>query len=217
MAAEDTNPMTLPIDPAFLHSTIEALAGAWPGGSADDRRSAARAAVEALKPCDIVEAMLAARMIAAHQATMDGYQRAMQPGVGDAEAVRLRNNAIAAARSFDSALRTLEKRRQAPAEAPAKPRRHAAPPKPDVPDAITPIPHQPQFEPRDKSGNLIPRWRAEDMTISQRQAAYGDPADVETQAIALAEEAAMIEAEQPPAAATQDDSAPAQLSSSLSQ
>jgi hypothetical protein len=209
--------MTLPIDPALLDTMIEALAGAWPGGSAEDRRSAARAALEALQPHDLIEAMLAARMIAAHHATMDGYQRAMQPGVSDADAVRLRNNAIAAARSFDAALRTLEKRRQAPAEVSAKPRRQAAPPPLDVPDAVAPIPHRPQFQPRDKSGNPIPRWRWQDMTMAQRRATYGDPGDVETQAIALAEEAAMIEAEQRFAAADQDDSAPAQLSSSLSQ
>jgi hypothetical protein len=215
-APEETNPMTLPIDPAFHDTMIETLAGAWPGGSAEDRRHAARAALEALKPCDIVEAMLAARMIAAHHATMDGYQRAMQPGVSDTDAGCLRNNAIAAARSFDAALRTLEKRRQAPADAPTKSRRQAAPPPPDVPDAVAPIPHRPQFQPRDKSGNPIPRWRWQDMTMAQRRATYGDPDDVELQAIALAEEAAMFEAEQR-AAAQQDDSAPAQLSSSLSQ
>jgi hypothetical protein len=208
--------MTLPIDPAFLDSMIETLAGAWPGGSAEDHRPAARAAVAALQPRDIVEAMLATRMIAAHQATMDGSQRAMQPGVSDTDAVRLRNNAIAAARSFDAALRTLEKRRQAPADAPAKPRRQAAPPPPDVPDAVTPIPHRPRFEPRDKAGSPIPRWRSEDMTMAQRRATYGDPDDVELQAIALAEEAVMIEAEQRPAAG-QDGNAPTQLSSSLSQ
>jgi hypothetical protein len=209
--------MTLPIDPALIHSMIETLAGAWPGGSAEDRRHAARAALEALQPNDLIEAMLATRVIAAHHATMDGYQRAMQPGVSDAEAVRLRNNAIAAARSFDAALRTLEKRRQAPADAPAKPRRPAAPPPPDVPDAVPPIPHKPRFQPRDKSGNPIPRWRWEDMTMAQRRATYGDPNDVETQAIALAEEAAMIEAEQRAAATDQDDSTTPQLSSSLSQ
>jgi hypothetical protein len=217
MAPEETTPMTFPIDAAFLDSMIETLAGAWPGGSAEDRRHAARAAIAALQPRDLVEAMLAARMIAAHHAAMDGYQRAMQPGVGDAEAVRLRNNAIAAARSFDAALRTLEKRHQPPAETPAKPRRQAAPPPPVVPDAVAPIPHRPQFQPRDKSGNPIPRWRSEDMTMVQRRAAYGDPDDVELQAIALAEEAAMIEAEQRPGAGPQDASASAQLSSSLSQ
>lgn len=209
--------MTIPIDPTLLDNMIETLAGAWPGGSADDSRHAARAALEALQPHDLIDVMLAARMIAAHHATMDGCQRAMQPGVSDAEAVRLRNNAIAAARSFDAALHTLEKRRQAPAEAPAKPRRQAAPPPPDGPDAIAPMPHRSQFQPRDKSGNPIPRWRWQDMTMAQRRATYGDPHDVETQAVALAEEAVMIEAEQRAAVATQDDSAPAQLSSSLSQ
>jgi hypothetical protein len=89
---------------AFLAQLTETLAGAMPGGSAEERCDAARAALEALQPCDIVEAMLAARVIAAHHATIDGYRRAMQPGISDAVAVRLRNNAIAASRSLDAAL-----------------------------------------------------------------------------------------------------------------
>jgi hypothetical protein len=152
----------------------------------------------------MIEAMLAARMIAAHHATMDGYRRAMQPGVSDAEAVRLRNNAIAAARSFDAALRTLEKR-QGPAEKPSQPDRQAArvqhappaPPEPGetLPDAETPIVRRRQYVPRNKNGEPIALWRFEDMTMAQRRATYGDPDDVELQAIARAEEEAMIAAE----------------------
>jgi hypothetical protein len=189
---------------AFLAQLTETLAGAMPGGSAEERCDAARAALEALQPCDIVEAMLAARVIAAHHATMDGYRRAMQPGVSDAEAVRLRNNAIAAARSFDAALRTLEKR-QGPAEKPSQPDRQAArvqhaPPAPPAsgetpPDAETPMVRRRQYVPRNKNGEPIALWRFEDMTMAQRRATYGDPDDVELQAIARAEEEAMIEAE----------------------
>jgi hypothetical protein len=125
--------MTIPPDLAFLAPLIETLASTWPAGSAEDCPKAARAALEALEPRDLVEAMLAARMIAAHHATMDGYRRAMQPGVSDAEAVRLRNNAIAAARSFDAALRTLEKRRAA-TDKPSQPHKQAAPqPRPSEP------------------------------------------------------------------------------------
>ena len=123
--------MTIPLDPAFLDNLIATLAAAWPDGSAEERHSAARCALEALQPRDIIEAMLGVRMIAAHHAAMDGYRRAMRPGIGDAEAVRLRSSAISAARSFDTALRTLEKRRAPapaarPAEKPARPHPAAA-------------------------------------------------------------------------------------------
>jgi hypothetical protein len=190
--------------PAFLDHLIATLAGTWPDGSAEERRDAALAALQALQPRDMIEAMLAARMIAAHHATMDGYRRAMQPGVSDAEAVRLRNNAIAAARSFDAALRTLEKR-QGPSEKPSQPDRQAArvqhappaPPEPGetLPDAETPIVRRRQYVPRNKNGEPIALWRFEDMTMAQRRATYGDPDDVELQAIARAEEEAMIAAE----------------------
>jgi hypothetical protein len=196
--------MADPSDPAFLDHLIATLAGTWPDGSAEERRGAALAALQALQPRDMIEAMLAARMIAAHHATMDGYRRAMQPGVSDAEAVRLRNNAIAAARSFDAALRTLEKR-QGPSEKPSQPDRQAArvqhaPPAPPAsgetpPDAETPIVRRRQYVPRNKNGEPIALWRFEDMTMAQRRATYGDPDDVELQAIARAEEEAMIAAE----------------------
>jgi hypothetical protein len=187
-------------DPAFLDNLTETLAGACPGGSADDGRNAARAAIEALKPRDIIEGMLAARMIAAHHATMDGYQRAMQPGVSDADAIRLRSNAIAAARSFDAALRALEKRRAT--EAAPQPHRQvaksAAPAPLDMPEpeVNSPSPSRPRYVPRNKNGEPIELWRWEDMTMAQRRAAYGDHDNAELRNVALAEETAMIEAEQ---------------------
>jgi hypothetical protein len=192
--------MTTQPDPSFLDNLTETLAGACPAGSADDRRNAARAAIEALKPRDIIEGMLAARMIAAHHATMDGYQRAMQPAVSDAEAIRLRSNAIAAARSFDSALRTLEKRRAG--ETAPEPHRQvakSAPPAPldtPEPEVNAPLPSRPRYVPRNKNGEPIELWRWEDMTMAQRRAAYGDPDNAELRNVTLAEETAMIEAEQ---------------------
>jgi hypothetical protein len=189
-------------DPTFLDHLIATLAGTLPDGTAEERRRTALAALEALQPRDMIEAMLAARIIAAHHATMDGFRRAMQPEVGDAEAVRLRNNAIAAARSFDAALRTLEKR-QGPTEQPSQPHRQAAkeqalqPEAPDTPpDADAPIAHRLQYVPRNRNGEPIALWRWEDMTMAQRRATYGDPNDFELQAIARAEEEAMIAAEQ---------------------
>ena len=168
---------------AFLAQLTETLAGAMPGGSAEERCDAARAALEALQPCDIVEAMLAARVIAAHHATMDGYRRAMQPGISDAEAVRLRNNAIAASRSFDAALRTLGKRRQA-AEPASRPRQSPAAEKQEPgmsanrpPPAEDPGEEARMAVPRDTSGNPVPLWRGDGVM------SHDEPADGEQQVI----------------------------------
>ena len=114
-----------PADTAFLDCLAETLAGTWPAPLPEDP---AATALDALEPRDLIETMLATRIIAAHHATVDSYRRAMQPGVSDADAVRLRNSAIAAARSFDTALRTLEKRR-APAEKLSQSDAQGAPPR----------------------------------------------------------------------------------------
>ena len=68
------------------------------------------------------------------------------------------------------------------------------------------IPHRRQFVPRDRTGNPIPLWRFEDMTMAQRRATYGDPDDVDLQAAAIAEEEAMIEKARRDAAAGQNGS-----------
>jgi hypothetical protein len=178
---------------AFLAQLTETLAGAMPGGSAEERCDAARAALEALQPCDIVEAMLAARVIAAHHATMDGYRRAMQPGIGDAEAVRLRNNAIAASRSFDAALRTLDKRRQA-AEPPSRSRQSPATERQEPGMAANrPAPAEDPGEearmavsrdvPRDTSGNPVPLWRGDGVTVDQRRVSHDETPGGEQQVI----------------------------------
>jgi hypothetical protein len=64
-----------------------------------------------------------------------------------------------------------------------------------TPEADAPIAHRPQYVPRNKNGEPIADWRWEDMTMAQRRATYGHPDDMELQAIARAEEEAMIEAE----------------------
>lgn len=76
------------------------------------RRDIARMLFDALKPRDAVEAMLAARVVAAHHATLDSYARAADPDASDERAIRLRANAIAASRSLDAALRTLDGRQK---------------------------------------------------------------------------------------------------------
>ena len=127
-----------PTTPAYLVQLVLPIARSLATGTPD-----ARAMIEALQPHDAVEAMIVARIIAAHHATMDSYQDAMQPGTSNTEAIRRRNNAIAAGRAFDVAMRALEQSRAArqidplaivhpPLQAPA-----TRPPQPATPAAQT--------------------------------------------------------------------------------
>jgi len=108
----------------FLTLLLETLAATIPAGahSGDAGREACLAMactmLEALHPADAKEAASAARAIAAHFAAMDGFARAAKPGITDDTAVRLRNNALAAARLADAITR---------------PRRQAAPPEAEKP------------------------------------------------------------------------------------
>jgi hypothetical protein len=101
----------------FIALLLDTLAKLVPGRDADGsalaaRRQLARILFDAFKPQDALEAMLAARAIAAHCATMDGYTRAAQPDFSNETVISLRASAIAASRSFDAVLLTLEKRRK---------------------------------------------------------------------------------------------------------
>ncbi len=95
----------------FLALLLETLAATIPAGahSGDAGREACLAMactmLEALRPADAKEAAAAARAIAAHFAAMDGFARAARPGIADDTAVRLRNNALAAARLADAVAR----------------------------------------------------------------------------------------------------------------
>ena len=117
----------------FLALLLETLAATIPAGthSGDAGREACLAMactmLDALHPADAKEAAAAARAIAAHFAAMDGFARAARPGITDDTAVRLRSNALAAARLADTVTRP---RRQAPMpEVEKQPRSsgHAAP------------------------------------------------------------------------------------------
>jgi hypothetical protein len=102
---------------SFVALLLDTLAKIVPGNDDDPnartaRRNIARVLFDAFQPGDAIEAALAARAVAAHHATMDGYARAAQSGVSDERAIRLRASAIAASRSFDVVLRTLDKLRK---------------------------------------------------------------------------------------------------------
>lgn len=108
------------LDPSLVASLLDDLAKMAPADKDDSeaaharRREAARILFEAMQPRDALESALAARAVAAHYAAMDSYARAARPGTSDENSIRLRNSAFAASRSFDAALRTLDKRRAQP-------------------------------------------------------------------------------------------------------
>jgi hypothetical protein len=110
--------MSAPSDPlfaTFVTMLIKTLTAMVPGNDDDTnetRRGIARLMFEAYEPRDAIEAMAAARAVAAHHAAMDNFNRAAQPGVSDATVVRLRSSALAAARSVEAMLRARDKRRE---------------------------------------------------------------------------------------------------------
>jgi hypothetical protein len=102
-----------PTTAAHLVQLALAITSTVPAGTPDDQCIVTRVLIEALQPRDAKEAMVVARIIAAQQATMDSYRDAMQPGTGNTEAIRLRNNAVEAGRAFDVAMQALEQNRAA--------------------------------------------------------------------------------------------------------
>jgi len=109
------------LSPRFRQRLLHTLGNALPAGgdvgpeAQADRREAARAMFEAMRPRNPVEAVFAAHAVAAHYASMDMYTRAVRPGITDESAMRLSRGATSASRASDAALRTLEERRSLPA------------------------------------------------------------------------------------------------------
>jgi len=143
MHTADFDAAAQPIEPetglsrAALRCLLRILASALPAADSHDREFAAdrwdlaRELFFAMGPRNAVEASLAARAVAAHFAAMDLYARAALPGTSDEKAMRLRGKAIAESRSFDTALRDIDKRHVLAAKA-----EKAPPPRP----AAAPIP-----------------------------------------------------------------------------
>jgi hypothetical protein len=191
--------MSVPPSIDFLASLITVLSGTWPASSAEDTEMAARAALETFAPRDLAEVMLVARMIAAHHACIDGFRRAMQPGLADADAIRLRANAIAASRAFDAALRFLDKRRAADAKAAQPPKRAAAaaaeaPAEPDelagytaqeIAEAEYALDNDPAELARAELAKRIPLHMFNDMTMEERRIAYAERAPMTPVQIAV--------------------------------
>ena len=162
------------------------------------RHEVARAMVLATHPADPIEAALAISAAVAYQACLASTALAASPGLTSLQSSRHARTAIAQDRAFRAGVAALAKHRGAPAQ-PRSPKRArtASPPgsEPEPQPDDDPIPHLPQFQPRDRHGNPIPLYRFRDMTPKQRRATYGDPYDTATQAIAIEEEDAAIAAQ----------------------
>jgi hypothetical protein len=175
------------------------------------RLEVARAMVAAAHPADPIEAALAIDAAVAYQASLAGNALAAAPGLTSVQSSRHARTAIAQDRTFRAAVAALARHRGATAQ-PATPHRarnssHPAPEPEPQPDD-DPIPHLPQFQPRNRHGEPIPLYRFCDMTPLQRRATYGDPYDTAAWAAATEEEDAAI------AAQRAEDAAPADLTTS---
>ena len=204
--------MNNPSEILFLNQQVELIASTLPSGSPEDRVAAAHAILAEIAPRDVMEIMLAARMIAAHYAAMDGYRRAMQPGLGDADAVRLRSSAVATGRSADAAQRSLDKRRgpglasiragsrrHDTSDRPAPARSRAGgidefrPSGPQLAD-FTPeeiaaaefaLDNDPAELARNELAGRVPLYRWEDMSMEERRIAYAKSAPLTPAMIAV--------------------------------
>jgi hypothetical protein len=162
------------------------------------RHEVARAMVIAAHPTDPIEAALAISAAVAYQASLASTALAAAPGLTSLQSSRHARTAIAQDHAFRAGVQALAKHRGLAAQ-PATPKRArtASPPgsEPEPQPDDDPIPHLPQFQPRDRHGNPIPLYRFRDMTPKQRRATYGDPYDTATWAAATEEEDAAIAAQ----------------------
>ena len=120
------------------------------------RHEDARAMAAALHPADIIEAASAVLATVAYYASLALHACAAQPGQTVREATALCRVALAEHRAHRAGVTDLAKR-HAPAEPPRQraERTRPSPLEPEPPDD-DPIPHLPQFQPRDRHGEPIP-------------------------------------------------------------
>jgi hypothetical protein len=186
-------PTTAEPDSGFTASPIfalmlEQLADALPPLETESptanarRQEVARAMVIAAHPADPIEAALAISAAVAYQASLACNALAAAPGLTGVQSNR------------HARIAALAKHRGAAAPQGARTASRQQPEPEPQPDD-DPIPHLPQFQPRNRHGEPIPLYRWQDMTPKQRRATYGDPYDTATWAAATEEEEAMIAAQ----------------------
>ena len=166
-----------------------------------ERWDNARSQYDAMNPQNAAEAQLAAFAVAAMTGAMDNFRRASEPGISAEKAGRLRGSALAAGRFYSTVYRNLRKAAAEPADEAAPAAEPATTPPEDEPcppgfirlaPGAKPIKHHETFQPRDRFGKPIPTYRFQDMTPAQRRATYRLPRNKDLEAIAVAEEEAMI-------------------------
>ena len=97
----------------IARSTIAAI---WagdddvPAETRDVRVAAALTMLEAFRPRDHLECMLAAQGVACHMAIMECFQRAILPGTPEPVAIKLRANATQLGRMFAALMHELDRR-----------------------------------------------------------------------------------------------------------
>jgi hypothetical protein len=124
------------IDPVTITAMFQAAIGSLPvepGASAEAvtaRHKAALLEVTAFHPRDPVEAMLVARIVSAHHASLACFNRAMQPDVDDAMALRQRARGTALSNLATRTTRELRRLQAAPSAHEVKAQMPATVPQP---------------------------------------------------------------------------------------
>lgn len=156
-----------------------------------------------LQPRDVAEAAMAMRAVAAYFNWRTLLARSGRSEASPDQTNRDMSNARTEGRIFDVTERALQRRCTPPpqravrAEAKREPREAPAPadePRPEIP----PIE---RFQPRDRHGAPIPLHLWDQMTVTQRRAAFANPPDRALWDAARAEEEAAMIAEQQAAGA----------------
>ena len=186
-----------PVFALMLEQLVDALPPleTEPPASAARRHEVARAMVIAARPADPIEAALAISAAVAYQASLASNALAASPGLTGVQSNRHARTAIAQDRAFRAGVQALDRHRSATAPPGTSQRtgtssRQQAEPEQQPDD--DPIPHLPQFQPRNRYGEPIPLYRFRDMTRLQKLAVYGDPYDTAAWAAATEEEEATI-------------------------
>ena len=164
------------------------------------RHEVTRAMVAAEHPTDTIEAALAISAAVAYQASLVSNALAASPGLTSLQSSRSRPHRHRPGPRLPCrrrGTRQTPRRRRPVRHAPTRPHllAPAARARPEQQPDDDPIPHLPQFQPRDRHGNPIPLYRFRDMTPKQRRATYGDPYDTATWAAATEEEDLAIAAQ----------------------
>lgn len=175
-------------------------------------------------PRNADEAALATRYVISHVRYLHLSASAAARDLSDDKVLRLNAAAATADRLANTTRRAIKDAQKPPAAASGRQSsQHAAPAQPQsaiAPDNLgpfedptlgplpagadgwirlvpggRPVPHITRFQPRDRNGEPIPHYRRDLMTQAQVRASLASPRDPELEAIAIAEEDAMIAAQ----------------------